>query len=213
MAVKLPDGSTVFVASAYQPSKTVTAISNATAPVISATAHGVLAGDFFELTSGWGRLNGRVFKAGTVTTDTITVLGADTSDVNMYPAGSGAGSLRKVTTWTQITQVLDFATSGGDQQFSTFSFLEEDFERQLPTITSAQTLTIGIGDDPNLPGYVALKAANETRTATGLRLNLRDGSVIAYNGIVSLNETPSTTKGSVMQVTATFSLQGRPTRY
>ena len=213
MAVKLPDGSTVFVASAYAASKAVTAITNAAAPSVSAVAHGLATGDFVELTSGWGRLNGRIFKVGTVTTDSFTILGADTSNLERYPAGGGAGSIRKISTWVQITQVLDFSTSGGDQQFSTFSFLEEDFERQLPTVTSAQSLSIGIGDDPNLPFYKTLKDANESRSPTGLRLNLRDSSVIAYNGIVSMDETPTTTKGQVMQVTASFSLQGRPTRY
>ena len=38
------------------------------------------------------------------------------------------------------------------------------------------------------------------------------GSML-YNGIVSLNETPTLTKGQVMQVRATFSLQSKPTRY
>lgn len=213
MAARLPDGSTVFIASAYAAEKNFTAITNATAPVVTATGHGFSNGDYVEVTSGWGALNGRVMKVSGVTTDSFKLDGIDTTDTEKYPAGAGVGSVRKINTWTQITQIMEFSTSGGEQQYVNYGFLEEDFERQLPSITSAQSLTIGIADDPSLAGYKALKAANEKRTNTGLRLNLRDGSVIVYTGVVSLNETPSTTKGQVMQVQATFALQGRPTRY
>lgn len=213
MAAVLPDGATVFIASAYSAEKAVTAITNAKSPVVTATAHGFSNGDFVEVTSGWGALNGRIMKISGVNTDTFKLEGIDTSNTDKFPAGAGLGSVRKVNAWTQITQILSFETSGGDQQFVTYSFLEEDFERQLPSITSAQSINIGIADDPTLPGYKATKEASDVRANTGLRLNLRSGSVIVYNSVVSLNETPTLTKGQVMQVQATFALQGRPTRY
>lgn len=213
MAAALPDGATVFIASAYSAEKKITAITNAATPVVTVTAHGFANGDFVEVTSGWGALNGRVMKISGVATDTFKLEGIDTTDTEKYPAGAGIGSVRKIASWTQITQILSFETSGGDQQFSTYSFLEEDFERQLPSVTSAQSIAIGIADDPTLPGYMATKAASDMRANTGLRLNMRSGSVIVYNSVVSLNETPTLTKGQVMQVRATFALQGRPTRY
>ncbi len=46
-----------------------------------------------------------------------------------------------------------------------------------------------------------------------MKVALPNGSVILYNGYVSFNETPTLTKGQVMQVRATISLQGRPVRY
>ena len=213
MAAKLPDGSTVYVASAYLASKAITAITNVNNPVATAVAHGLANGDFIEVTSGWGGVNGRVFKVENITADTFKIMGVDTSDLTKFPATAGIGSFRKVSTQAKILQVLEFSTSGGEQQFANFSYLEEDFERQLPTITSAQAITIAIADDPSLPGYQSLKAASDARTPTALFLKLRDNSVIAYNTIVSLNETPTTTKGQVMQVSSTFSLQGRPVRY
>ena len=114
---------------------------------------------------------------------------------------------------TQIAQVLSFEMSGGDQQFATFSFLEEDFERQLPTVTSARSIRIGIADDPTLAGFQALKALEGKRIMRALRLNLPNGAILLYNGIVAFNSTPTLTKGNVMEVSASFSLQGPPTRY
>ena len=46
-----------------------------------------------------------------------------------------------------------------------------------------------------------------------LRLVLPDGSNVNYNGVVSLNETPTVTKGALMAVKADFSLANRPVRY
>ncbi len=213
MAVSLPDGATIAIATTYGAVKTVTAITNANPGVITSAAHGLLNGAFYELKSGWQKINDRVFKAANVATNALDVTGIDTTDTNRFAAGTGVGSLREITAWTQIPQILEFTTSGGDQQFANFSFLEEDYERQLPTVTSAQSIQIGIGDDPSLPGYQALKAAGEARAIRAVKVTLPNGAVLLYNGFVSFNETPTLTKGSVMQVRATISLQGRPTRY
>lgn len=213
MSAFLPDGATVALATAYGSSKSVTAITNANPGVITAAAHGMANGAFYELKSGWQKINDRVFKAANVATNAVDLTGIDTTDTNRFPAGSGTGSLREITAFTQISQILEFTTSGGEQQFANFSFMEEDYERQLPTITSAQSIQIGIADDPTLAGYIALKAAGEARAIRALKVTLPNSSVIVYNGYVSFNETPTLTKGSVMQVTATISLQGRPTRY
>ena len=213
MAIRLPDGATVQIATTYGSAKTITAITNASEGVASSTAHGLANGAFFELKTGWQRISERIWKVSGTAANALNITSADTTDVTRFPIGSSAGSLREITAWTQIPQILDFSTSGGEQQFWTGSFLEDDFERQLPTVTSAQTLTMGIGDDPTLPGYQALKLAGEKREIRALRLNLPDGSVILYNGFVSFNESPSVAKGAPMQVTATFSLQGRPVRY
>lgn len=213
MTARLPDGATVAIATAYGSSKSVTAITNANPGVITAAAHGMANGAYYELKSGWQRINDRIFKAANVSTNAVDVTGIDTTSTTLFPAGTGTGSLKEITAWTQIGQILEFTTNGGEQQFTNFSFLEENFERQLPTITSAQSIQMSIADDPTLAGYIALKAAGETTAIRALRITLPDGSVILYNGYVSFNETPTLTKSQVMAVSATFSLQGRPVRY
>lgn len=213
MAIRLPDGATVQLATTYGATKVISGITNAAPGVLTSTAHAIANGAFFELKTGWQKISERIWKGAGTTANTLEIAGSDTTDTTRFPVGSSAGSLREITAWTQIPQILDFSTNGGEQQFWTGSFLEDDFERQLPTVTSAQSIAIGIGDDPSLPGYQALKLAGEKREIRALRVNLPDGSVILYNGYVSFNETPTMTKGQVMQVTATFSLQGRPVRY
>ena len=213
MSARLPDGSIVSLATAYSAAKTITAISNANPGVVTAAAHGFANGDLAVHTSGWSNLNNKVVRVAGAVSGAYNLDGIDTTSTTLYPAGSGAGSAQSITAWTQITQIMDFQTSGGDQQFANFSFLEQNFETQIPTVTSAMSISIGIADDPSLSGYIALKAAADQRAIRALRLQLPDGSFILYNGYVSFNETPTVTKGQVMQVKATLSLLARPVRY
>lgn len=213
MAARLPDGAIVSLATTMGTAKTVSALTNATPGVATSTAHGLTDGDMVIMSSGWSNLNNRVVRVDNSATNAFDIEGVDTSSVTLFPAGSGTGSATEITAFTQITQIMGFSTSGGDQQFTTFSFLEQNFETQIPTITSAQTITIDIADDPSLAGYIALKAAADARATRGLKIAMPDGSTIFYYGYVSFNETPSVSKGAVMQVKATFSLLGRPVRY
>lgn len=213
MAAKLPDGAIVSLATTYGTAKTVSAITNASPAVATSTAHGLTDGAIGVVASGWSNLDGRVFRVDGSTTNNFELETLDATSTTLFPTGSSAGTFTPITAFTQISQILEFTTSGGDQQFASYSFLEQNFETQIPTITSAQSIAIGIADDPTLAGYIALKAASDARAIRALRLALPDGSTIYYNGYVSFNETPSLNKGQVMQVRATFSLLGRPVRY
>lgn len=212
MSAKLPDGATVSIATAYATAKTITAVTNAAPPIASSTTHGLTAGDIIALTSGWSGLNDRVFKVTAPTADTIGLVGADSTNAQRYPVGGGGGAFRKISAFQQITQILGWETSGGEQQYVNYSYLEDDFERQLPSSFSAQSIGITIADDASLPGYIALKAASDSRVLTAIRLSLVDGSSVLYNGIISLNESPNVTKGQVVSVRASIALQSRPVR-
>jgi hypothetical protein len=213
MAVQLPDGSVLSIEGSVGTAKNITAITNANPAVATAAAHGFSDGDFVKISSGWNRLNGRVVRVANSDTNTFELEGIDTTAVARYPAGSGAGSAQEVATWVQITQVLEFGTSGGDQQFATYSFLEEDVEHQIPTVKSAQGFTLSIGDDASLPWYGILSAANDDRVPRAVRIRLPSGSLLLYNGYATLNKTPTMTKGQIMALASTFSLVGDPVRY
>ena len=214
MSVKLPNGVLFALATSYAAADTVTAVTNANPGVATTAApHGIADGAFIEVTSGWSKLNNRIVRADNAVGSSITYEGIDTSNTQTYPPGSGIGSIREITNWTQISQILECTTSGGEMQFTTYSFLEQDFESQLPTQSSPMSIEITIADDDTLPGFLALKAVAETRNLVGLRATLPNGSLILFNGYVSFNETPTMTKGQIMGVKTTFNLQGRPVRY
>lgn len=213
MAVSLPNGAVVSIASSYAAPAAVSAITNANPAVATATAHGLADGDIVEVTSGWSRLNSRVARVANVTTNSFELEGINTTSANLYPTGGGAGSVRKIGTWQQITQVLEFTTSGGEQQFVTYSFLEEDVEHQIPTVKSASSFAMTIGDDAELPWYSILSDANDDRIPRAVSVVLPSGSAIFYNGYVTLNKTPTLTKNELMGLQSTVSLTSEPMRY
>lgn len=213
MSISLPNGATLKLATVYGTPISITAASNAAPAVLTAAAHGLANGDLVEVTSGWSRINNRIFRVSLSASGTFALEGLDSSNTVTYTPGGGVGSVRKIATLTQITQILETTSSGGEMGFTEVSLLENDFSTQLPTQASAQSIAISIADDVTLAGFIAVKAAAETRSPRALVVTLPNSSVILYNGIVSLDETPSLTKNSIMAVKSTFSLQGRPVRY
>lgn len=213
MSVSLPNGATLAVGSAYGSDLTVSIVTNANPAVATSTAHGLADGDFIVLTSGWNKLTGRVFRVAGKTTDTFQLEGVNSTNTSDYPAGTGIGSCKKVTAWTQISQVLEFSTGGGDQQFVTYSFLENDFETQIPTVKSPSTITMSIGDDSSLPWYAVMATANDDRVPRAVKMSLPSGSLILYNGYVTLNKTPTMTKNQLMALQSTVAMTGQAVRY
>lgn len=212
MSVQLPNGIILALATAYAPALTVTGATNASEAVIS-VVNTFAAGDLLEFNSGWSRANGRIFRAKSPTTSTVVLENLDTTDTTQYPVASGGGTIRKINTWTQIQQVTELTSSGGEPQYIQYEFLENDYQSQIPSTTTAQSLAITVADDPTLPGFAAMKAARDSRKLTALRATLPQGGVLLYNGYVSFDETPSMTKGQIMACRGGFALQGRPVRY
>ena len=214
MSVSLPNGSLVAVASGYGVLKNMTAISNADPAVATLeAAHGVILGDYLELTSGWSRLTDKIVKAGTVTTNDVVLDGIDTTLTSIYPAAGGAGRVREITGWTQLSQILESTSNGGEQQFLEYQFLEADAKKRIPTFKNPSGLTFMIADDDSLPGYILVSEANDDRLPRAVRVTLPDGSLILYNCFISVNKTPSLTVNELMQVEVTLSLLAEVVRY
>lgn len=214
MSVRLPNGAIFAIAAGYAAVTPVTALTNAKPPVATAAGHTLVDGDIVEVTSGWTRLDGRIGRVGGAANDNFSLEGFDATNVDAYPAGSGVGSVRKISTWQEIKQVLTTASQGGDQQFYTYSFLEDTGDdKQIPTTRNARSITLTIADDDTLPQYAVLQAANEDREPRAIRFRLPNGATIYFRAYVSMSTMPTTTKNEAMATTVTLSLTGDPTRY
>jgi hypothetical protein len=213
MAISLPNGTTYAVASAYATPVTVSAASNATECVLTTATNTYATGDFVEFTSTWTRANLRVFRVKAATSTSVTLEGFDTTSTKIFPAGGGAGSLRKISTWTSIPFMKAFEVSGGDPKYGTEEFIDYPDEIQLPNGFSAITVKMTIADDPTLPHHAVLQAATDAVAVTAVKATLPSGAPILYNGYPAFNPTPTMTKGSAMTVTCGLALQGRPVRY
>lgn len=214
MAARLPNGSVFNFAATYKAEVVVSAITNAKPAVATATGHTAVVGDIVILTSGWVQATGRAFRVSAVAAGTtITLEGLDTTDTTRFPIGSSAGSIKSVATWVTLSQITEAASSGGDQQFVTYGYLEESRDRNLPTTKNPSVLTLTVADDPTLAYVPVVEKADETQSLSVQRLNLVDGSTILYVSVASITGTPTLSRNNIMTRTITLSQQGAITRY
>lgn len=211
--MQLPNGATLDIASTYGTASVMSALTNASPAVGTlAASHGVAVNDIVEITSGWGGIDGQIAKASAVSTNDVTFLGIDTVGIQ-YPAGSGIGSVREITAWTQFPIVLDLADQGGEQQFWNFQPLSSYKQKQLPTVANAVSISFKIDDDITRPSYIAVRAAAKSKARTAFRLTLPNGSIVYWNGYVSITENSSYAVNVGMTYTVTLSLDAPVTRY
>jgi hypothetical protein len=212
MSVSVPNGALVAIANGYSAAVPVTAVTNAT-PAVASAVNTFTAGDFVEFTSGWSRVTNKIVRVAAPSGTAFSLEGIDTTLTGIYPIAGGAGTARKVSGWTQLSQILKSDSSGGEQQFISYTFLESDAEKRIPTIKSAFGLTFSVADDATQPGFILAGAANDDRLPRAIRITLPSGSVLLFNGYISLNRTPSLTINELMAVEVTISLLAEPVRY
>lgn len=211
---QVPTGTTFFIASAYGSAKTTTIVTNASEAVVTSAAHGYSNSDIVEVTSGWGRLNKRVFRIKSVTTDTFVLESADTTNTTFYPTGTGLGSVRKLTTLTQITSVMNPQSNGGDPKTVAYKFVESDVEYSINDGFAATNYTMELDADAiGSAGYTALKSLTEVQTDTCLQMVTRNGGKVYQPCTVALNESVRLQDGQINRCNVAFNGNNRLTRY
>lgn len=211
---QVPTGSTFFIASAIAAVKTATAISNAVEAVVSCTSHGFSNGDIVLVNSGWGRLNRRAFRVKSVVADSFALEGADTTNTTFFPSGTGAGTVQKITTFTQITTVMNPQSSGGEPKTVEYKFIESDVAYSINDGFSATSYNLELdADSIGSAGYAALKTLTDVQTDTVLKIVTRSGSINLVPCTVALNEAVDLRDGQINRVKVAFNGNNRTVRY
>lgn len=211
---RTPNGTIHSVATALAAAKTISAITNAAEAVCSSVGHGFVVGDILLIYSGWGRLNFRAARVKAQTADSFTLEGVDTSNTELFTAGGGAGSARKVATWVDLDRTLNHSSSGGDAKTVSVKFIESDVEIVLNDGFNAVSRTFDMDADMiGTPSYTALKSLSDTNADTIVRRRAKSGAVSLIPAKVSFNEEETLTEGQVVTVSGTFNAQNVSTRY
>jgi len=217
MAITLTTGSTLSIAKTYAASLNFSAATNASPCVLTVVGSTIVAGDYVEVNSGWGLLDKRLVRAGAGTSATSIVLeGIDTRDTARYPDGpdgAGAGSVRKVSTWTQITQVRSINASGGQQQYTDVTSLVDQVTRQVPTVRGAVEMTVDVFDDPSLAWYADVMKADDARVPYGMLLAFPNGSKTVANAYWTLMRVPTMAQNEALMTQISLSYAADPVRY
>lgn len=217
MSITLSTGTTLSIAATYGTAKTFSSASNAAQCSLSFAADPSLAAnDIVEITSGWGRLDKRVVRVVSVSGagPYLAVLeSVDTTSTDKYPAGGGAGSVREILTWAEVTQVKGVSTSGGDQQFADITTMVDVVARQTPTIRSAVSMEFEVFDDPALAYYAIVVAANDAATPTALKMAFPNGSKLYANDYWSIQREPNMATNEALTSKISLSHAAQSIRY
>lgn len=209
MAYYFPEGSKFYFSKTFAAAKAISAITNASPAVATSTAHGYVDGDEILLTSGWEDATDTVFRVDQLTADTFKIEGLNSTNLNFFPAGSGAGEARKVSTWVEIPQVLSISTSGGDARFTTISPLAKRNDINVPTGFNAMSITVTLGHDPANANYQQMLDISRTLEKVAFKMVLSGGAVAYGYGYMSVSEAPQLNRNQANQVNAAITLLGR----
>lgn len=194
--------------------KAVSAITNASSAVATLEAsHGVIVGDILQFTSGWPDLDGKVVRISAVSTNDVTLEGFDTTDTTKFPPGSGTGSIKEVTGWTNIAQILTIGKAGGEQQYYNFQFLNELQGRQIPTSKNPLAIEMKLADDITLAQNATIRAAEDSGVPQPFRLVYRNGSRTLASGYWSMAYLPDLALGQANQRDVSIALSCLPQDY
>lgn len=210
-----PTGTRFFVATAFGTAKTFNdaQISNATEAVVTISGHGFTSGTPVLVSSGWGNLNGRVAEVTVIDANSVKLTKIDTSNTQLYTPNSGGGSLKAITTWTQLTKVLSASSSGGDPKTVSYKYLESDVEFSINDGFSATSYSLSLDDDDSTAGYAALRSLTDVQSDTAMKMLLRSGTRVYIPGRVALNDVPQLQDGQVISIKAALNGTARHSRF
>lgn len=212
MASFFPNGTVFSLGTTYGAPIAVSAITNANPGVASAAAHGLSDGDIL-VGSFPSLLDNRVFRVDNSDTGTFELEGINTTSTSRYASGFGVGSVREVTVWTPISQVTDSQSSGGEQQFYQWVYLEDGRQRQRPSFKNARALQLTLDYDPSLAWHQALLDADGEGGVYALRAAMPNGAALYWSTYVGFDGEPTFAINANQQVTASFALASGSTRY
>lgn len=214
MAITLSTGTVVAIAATYGASVTMSALTNASEAVATlAAGHGAVVGDFLEVTSGWGRLNQRLVRVKAVSSNDVTLEKIDTTSTTLYPAGQGIGSIRRITSWMNLTQVAEINMSGGEQQYVDITALDDVVGKQVPTIRSPVSMTITVFYDQTLSWNSNVLTADAARTPYGMLMTTTNGGKVVANAYWSMQRVPQVATNQPLKISINLSYAAEPMGY
>lgn len=214
MAYKFPEGSKFFFSQTFATARTLTAITNANPAVATNVTHGYTTNSEVLISSGWEDATDSVFRVTSLTADTFSIQGLDTTNTAFFAPGGGAGSTaRLVSNWIEIPQVLTIGTQGGDTRFSSFTPIARRNGINVPIGFNPSSIQLTLGHDMSLAAMQTMLAISRTFTQVAFRMSLADGSSTYGYGYLSLPEVANISSGNPNQVTATLTMSGRTISY
>jgi hypothetical protein len=203
-------GSSFEVQTGFGSAKTVTAITAADPPVVSAAAHGFTLGDVVKLANidAPTQLDDGVYPVDNPLTGSFELAGVDGSAYDAFDAGSPNATATPVTfsEFCELTGVNQQDGSADQEEVSTICSTAKEFEQGL---ADSGTLQLDFNWAGNETVQAALRAGRRSGDQLAFRVTMpgTGGSVIMI-GTVQQTSFSGSTGQSVWKASATIKLSG-----
>jgi hypothetical protein len=196
------------VQSTLAASKTVTAVTKASPPVLTATTHGLATGDIVILTGveGMVEIDNLVCRVTQITADTFSLDGIDATNFGTF----SAGSVSKVSAWTTVAAATGVDYGAGSAEEIEMTTLIDSTRRVENGILSLPQITVNLFADPPETAQAAVETAAYASTTVAWRATTKGGRVRLWSG------KPSTIGESVSvnsPITGSFTITVKSPRY
>jgi tail tube protein len=208
-----PEGSKFYYSNTFAAVKDVTIASNANPALLTAVGHGYSDADVALFRSGWEAADGNVYKLDQQSVDTVLALDLDSSDTDFYGAGTGVGTLSKITGWVEVPGILTLDASGGDVRYTDVPLLARRNDIRIPTGFTAVDIAGTMVWDPADATYIAMRGISRTLSPVAFKMVTSGGAVEYAYGNLMVSSTPRRTRGQVNQVALALAVFNQLTAY
>jgi hypothetical protein len=171
-------GSTARISSAKAAAKTITGITAANPPVVTATAHGYANGAVIEISGvvGMTQVNGRAFTVANQTANTFELKGVNGTAFTPYQSGGSAF----LHTMTEIEEVQSVSRSGGDAERIETTHMKSEARQYVAGLKNSGDVSITVNIDDTGPGQAALRGHIGTGVSTAMSITKPSGRVETF---------------------------------
>lgn len=208
-----PEGSKVYYSTTFASAKTISAITNASPAVATATSHGYSDLDPVLVASGWEDANDTVFEVDSLSADTFGVTGLDSSDTDWFAAGTGTGTAMKISSWVEVPQLLTLTSSGGGPKYGTVDPIGRRNSIKKIIGFEPSSLDLSIGYDAANATIQALNAISRAFTNVAVKIVIPGGGRVYGYGNIAISEVPQMSKGNAITISGAISIDGRMIGY
>jgi hypothetical protein len=212
MSYFVPEGAKFYFSETFATAKGITALTNANPAVATAAAHGFVDNNEVLLNLGWEDANG-VWRVDQIDANSFAILGLDATDTDFYAPGGGTGTAQLVSGWTEIPQVLNINTTGGDPSYTQIRPLSRRNAINKAVGFNPSSIELTLGHDESLPAMQSLRGISRRLAQVAFKMVLSGGTVSYAFGTLTVSEIPALTSGQPNTVRAAISVDGRMITY
>lgn len=185
--------------------KTITAISKASAAVVTGT-HDFAAGDYVVIKSvvGMVEINDRVVRVLSVSTTVSFVCEAlDSTGFTTYVSG---GTATKVTAFTAFDNATSFNYPEPAPTRIDVTTVHDTIKKEVFGLDEAPQITMSVLSDPTGTISAAVKTAALAKTTRAFKLTLQNGNILIFNAYVAGGRGLDGSAGAVATGTVSLTL-------